>query len=369
MNEPINVPAVVNQEPQQQVQRYQPDGPRELVPSTPAQVSKGLDAIRAIMRECMVDGQDYGKVPGCGDKVGLFQPGAQKLSMTFQLNPEVYREEVTDYPNFHRGYRLVVRVANGPKYADGVGECSTMESKYRFRTAGKVCPECGKEAVLKSKNAGDGWFCWFKKGGCGATFAPNTPGSNKIESQAGGKVEHDNPADFWNIVRKMAFKRAFVHAIINATNTSELWSQDLEDLAANGVVKGEEAQNVLRRTIQEPPQPTAAPPTPPAPQSRPEDEKEPIKFPDAEVTTEAVLTRWLRYDGKSSKSGKAYVRHTLKLVDADDRAFEVTTFDGDEQWLEGARANGDRLQVTHKTGYKGKGRELVSITQADDLPT
>jgi hypothetical protein len=33
----------------------------------------------------------------------------------------------------------------------------------------------------------------------------------------------------------MAFKRAFVHAIINATNTSELWSQDLEDLAANGM--------------------------------------------------------------------------------------------------------------------------------------
>ena len=286
MSEPINVPAIVTPEAPQQVQRYQPDGPRELVPSTPAQVSKGLDAIRAIMRECMVDGQDYGKVPGCGDKVGLFQPGAQKLSMTFQLNPEVHREEVTDYPNFHRGYRLVVRVANGHKYADGVGECSTMESKYRFRASGKVCPECGKETVLKSKNDGEGWFCWAKKGGCGATFAPNTPGAQKIEGQGSGKVEHDNPADFWNTVRKMAFKRAFVHAIINATNTSELWSQDLEDLAANGVVKGEEAQ----QPAQNAPQPKSAPPTPPAPKNAPQSRPEAGKEHPAGDWREAVIT-------------------------------------------------------------------------------
>lgn len=196
-----------------------------------SQVVERLDFIKQVMANAMVVGQDYGKVPGCGDKPGLFQPGAQKLSMTFQLNPEVQEEVITDYQNYHRGYRLVVRVSNGSKFADGVGECSTLESKYRFRSAGRKCPQCGKETIIKGRaEYGGGWLCFGKKGGCGAKFAD---GDMTIEGQAEGKVENENPADAWNTARKMAFKRAFVHAIINATNTSELWSQDLEDLADN----------------------------------------------------------------------------------------------------------------------------------------
>jgi ribosomal protein L37AE/L43A len=175
-------------------------------PLTMQQVRAGLNAIHEVMRDCMTDGQDYGKVPGCGDKPGLFQPGAQKLSMMFQLNPAVQSETVTDYPNFHRGYRLVIRVTNGSKFAEGVGECSTMESKYRYRNANKVCPHCGKDTVFRSKNDPE-WYCWQKKGGCGNVFKDGSPMAAKISEQTSGKVEHDNPADFWNTVRKMAFKR------------------------------------------------------------------------------------------------------------------------------------------------------------------
>lgn len=212
---------------------------RDVSPLSVTQVKAGLIAIHEVMRDCMTEGQDYGKVPGCGDKPGLFQPGAQKLSMMFQLNPEVRQETITDYLNFHRGFRLIVRVTSGNKFADGVGECSTLESKYRYRNGAKKCPKCGKETIIKGKaEYGAGWLCFEKKGGCGFKWPD---GSKEIESQDSGKVEHDNPPDFWNTVRKMAFKRAFVHAIINATNTSELWSQDLEDLAANGVVAQSEA--------------------------------------------------------------------------------------------------------------------------------
>lgn len=204
------------------------------------QLKDRLKEIHDVMQNVMVEKQDYGKVPGCGDKPGLFQPGAQKLSMMFQLNPEVLEETVTDYPNFHRGYRLIVRVTNGSKFADGVGECSTMESKYRFRNALPTCPKCNKAAIIKGKQEfGGRWLCHNKRGGCGAKWPDGSEGAKYFESQGGNKVEGDNPADFWNTVRKMAFKRGFVHAIINATNTSELWSQDLEDLAANGVVGGE----------------------------------------------------------------------------------------------------------------------------------
>ena len=223
--------AVAVREPQLSVQHYEP--------LTPSQMRTRLDLVRNVMKEAMTEGQDYGKIPGCGDKPGLFQPGAQKLSMMFQLCPEVREEIVTDFPNYHRGYRLIVRVTNGDKHAEGVGECSTLESRYRYRSSAKTCPECGKETIIKGRQKyGGGWLCYQKKGGCGWKCNDGTPAAQRLESQITGKVENENPADFWNTARKISFKRGFVHAIINATNTSELWSQDLEDLAANGVVSG-----------------------------------------------------------------------------------------------------------------------------------
>jgi hypothetical protein len=244
----------------QELQRYEPNGAVGNALSS-SQITDALKQLRQVMAENMTEGQDYGKVPGCGDKPGLFQPGAQKLSMMFQLSPSVNNEVVTDYPNFHRGYRLIVRVQSGSKCADGVGECSTMETKYRFRNGGRKCPTCGKETILQTKQGPPGFFCWAKKGGCGAKFAIN---DKAITEQNTGRVEHDNPPDFWNTVRKMAFKRAFVHAIINATNTSELWSQDLEDLAANGVVSGgkvEHAADEEQQHSEPTPPPAAAKPT------------------------------------------------------------------------------------------------------------
>jgi hypothetical protein len=207
---------------------------------TVSEMTDRLRLIKAVMEENMTVDVDYGLVPGCGNRPGLFQPGAQKLSMMFQLSPEVQQETVSEFDNYHRGYRLVVRVSNGSKFADGVGECSTLESKYRYRNAGRICPKCHKEAVIEGKpEYGGGYVCYTKKGGCGEKFKTNSELGKKIAEQVGGKVENENPADHWNTVRKMAFKRAFVHAIINATNTSELWSQDLEDLQANGVTREE----------------------------------------------------------------------------------------------------------------------------------
>ena len=234
---------------------------RNTQPLTSSQVLAGLNAIRGVMRDCMVEKQDYGTVSGCGPKPGLFQPGAQKLSMMFQLNPEVREEVITDYPNFHRGYRLVVRVTNGTKFADGVGECSTLESRYRYRSQGRKCPNCGKETIIKGKEEyGGGWVCYVKKGGCGSKFVDNSEGGKEIAAQSEGKTENENPPDCWNTVRKMAFKRAFVHAIINATNTSELWSQDLEDLAANGMTPQGDTANFEEAQPQSAAKETKAPP-------------------------------------------------------------------------------------------------------------
>lgn len=200
---------------------------------------RNLEYVRDVMRKEMREGQDYGKIPGTGDKPTLLQPGAQKLLMTFNLVEKVKREVLRDFPNFHREYEftLTVCASNGKEW-DGVGTCSTLEAKYRYRKAERKCPKCGKHTIIAGKEEyGGGWVCFKKKGGCGEKFAYN---DQSIQSQQVGRVEHDNPPDYWNTVRKMAFKRALVHASINATNTSDLWTQDIEEMSGVGEEEGSE---------------------------------------------------------------------------------------------------------------------------------
>lgn len=356
----MNELAVIDQ-PQRAI--AQREEPRTL---SLTQVKAGLAAIRQVMHECMTEGQDFGKVPGCGDKPGLFQPGAQKLSMMFQLCPEVQKEEITDYPNFHRGYRLVVRVTNGSKFADGVGECSTMESKYRYRNGSLKCPECGKESVLKSKNPGDGYFCWAKKGGCGAKFALDDEG---ITGQSTGKVENENPADHWNTARKMAFKRGFVHAIINATNTSELWSQDLEDLAANGVVRDNPEDLAPQRRPEAPratprQQPRQEPPT-----SQPERQQE---APSDGLNREEVLFENYKVVNGTTKTGKnagkPWHLFVCTFLTADSKGLECSTFSSSiGENLDTLK--GLHVEITYRPNPRKAGTyELMSINPPNEIP-
>src|SRR4030095_12058291 len=185
--------------------------------------------IQEVMGKVMKEGEHYGRIPGCGDKSTLLQPGAQKLTMTFRLAPD-YAIQETNFQNGHKEYRVICTlksIQSGNFVGQGVGCCSTLESKYRYRGGARKCPECGKETIIKGKSEfGGGWLCWQKKGGCGQKWAD---GAAEIESQSIDKVEHDNPADFYNTVLKMAKKRAFVDATITATAASDIFTQDIGD--------------------------------------------------------------------------------------------------------------------------------------------
>jgi hypothetical protein len=254
---------------------------------TVQEVSAQLAFIKEVMASVMKVDQDYGKIPGTGDKPSLLQPGAQKLLMTFRLTEEVQKETFVDLGNYHREVRYVVRVKSQTgMHWDGVGTCSTLEAKYRYRKASRKCPACGKDTIIQGKaEYGGGWICFAKKGGCGAKFSDDTPA---ITSQAGGIIEHDNPADFYNTVQKMSFKRALVHAAINATNTSELWTQDLEDMKNNQDLEEERLKAFQKgqgsgKPQYTPRQPNARP-TPPSasnpPQSvqTPKPKREPVRI-------------------------------------------------------------------------------------------
>jgi len=205
------------------------------------QVIDQKSMINTLMTDAMQEGVHYGKIPGCGDKKSMFKAGAEEIGVLFRLAPE-YQIKVTDLRNDHREYEILCtlrHITSGSTIGQGVGSGSTMESKFRFRKAGRVCPECGSEDTIIAGKVeyGGGWLCYVKKGGCGAKFQS---GDKAIEDQKLGRVEYDNPADYYNTVLKMAKKRAHIDAILTATAASHLFEQDLEDMAENGVAPTEE---------------------------------------------------------------------------------------------------------------------------------
>lgn len=174
-----------------------------------AQIRQQVGIIQQVMKEVMKPGEHYGTIPGCGDKRSLLKPGAEKIMMVFRLSNDT-DVQVIDMGNEHKEFRVKVTLSapSGQKLGAGVGSCSTLESKYRYRKAGHKCPECGaEETIIRGKKEyGGGWICFGRKGGCGSKFEDGDP---RIENQNIGRVEHDNPADYYNTCLKMAGKATF----------------------------------------------------------------------------------------------------------------------------------------------------------------
>lgn len=190
--------------------------------------------IQEHMKSSMKPDLHYGKIEGCGDKPSLLKPGAEKLCFIFNMAPTFEIKEVPmPHPTVqgHVKYIIKCRLSHrgtGQIIAEGDGVCTTMESKYRFRKAERKCPNCGKEAIIKGKpEYGGGWLCWPKKEGCNTKWPD---GAAEIEQQIVGKVEYDNPADYYNTCTKMGAKRAIVAATLFGTAASDIFGQDLEDM-------------------------------------------------------------------------------------------------------------------------------------------
>jgi len=235
---------------------------------TPDRIVKQVGLIQEVMKCVMREGEHYGKIPGCGDKPTLLKPGAEKLSTTFRLAPS-YLVTEKSLPAGHREYQVIctlTHIPTGVIFGQGVGAASTMESKYRYRKQERVCPKCGKETIIKGKaEYGGGYICFAKKGGCGAKFKED---DKAITDQIVGRVEYEDPADYYNTILKMAKKRAHVDATLTCTAASDIFTQDVEDLPSH----------LLKRE----PAPPVDVPKQEAPQDTPQDEPDdiPVEFRD-----------------------------------------------------------------------------------------
>lgn len=189
-----------------------------------------VDATTKLMRRDV----DYGKVPGT-DRDVLLQPGADKLCNLFGLVIQYdVVKSIEDWTGENHGgtpfffYEVKGRAFRGDfLMGEGVGSCSSWESKYRWRKAERTCPNCGKANIRKSRE--EGWYCWKKTEGCGATFGENDPAIVKQET---GRKPNPDMADVVNTILKMAYKRCKVSTTINATSASEFFTQDVEEQGA-----------------------------------------------------------------------------------------------------------------------------------------
>ncbi len=141
----------------------------------PAEVTRRTQMLKDYVRNHMVEGEDYGVVPG-GTKPTLFKPGAEKLNAVFGLSPLV---EVTNREeNWDDGfvsYEIKVTLFNKRSEkvdAEGIGSCNSRERRYKNQDAANIA----------------------------------------------------------NTVLKMAKKRALVDATLSATRASGMFTQDLEDM-------------------------------------------------------------------------------------------------------------------------------------------
>ena len=177
-------------------------------------------ALDNYVRRYLKEDIDYGTIPGCGNKRNLLKAGSEKLLRLFKLRPTFELvDRITDYQNnlFHYHYRCSLY-----RFGELVGQCdgiaNSRESKFNRKVL--TCPKCGSnESVFKDKNS-DYYYCWAKKGGCGATNL------SKDSVMSGNQVFDYNTV---NTIVKMAQKRSLVGAVLIVCGASEYFTHDLED--------------------------------------------------------------------------------------------------------------------------------------------
>ena len=135
--------------------------------------------IETVVAEHLRPGIDFNVIPGCGRKPSLLKAGAEHLAsvLGYRTSSEVsHRVQELDRSFVLYEVATTVRDAEGNVIAVGLGSCNTLERK-------------------------------FAKQGFAASL---------------------------NTVLKMARKRSYVDAILSATGSSRLFTQDIEEMMAIG---------------------------------------------------------------------------------------------------------------------------------------
>lgn len=239
-----------------------------------AQLRERYQIFAQFVASVLREGVDHQVIPGT-NKPSLSKPGAEKLAALFGLSSRFICVERTEdwsgdshnsEPFFYYLYRC--ELYRGDLFiASCEGSSNSHEKKYRYRWMNEMdIPPYVDRARLEFKDGSISEFAFAVdkaetsgKYGKPAAYwrqfqdAIAAGTAKKIQKKAkdkvydaweiGGKVyavPNPDVADQVNTMQKMAQKRAFVGAVLIATNASDYFTQDIEDnLAGFGFQEGE----------------------------------------------------------------------------------------------------------------------------------
>lgn len=229
------------------------------------------DSIVQFVQSIMVEGTDFGTIPGTNDKNVLLKPGAEKLTTFFGLSKQFdIIERVEDWngdePFFYYLYRCKL-YRGDTLIAEGDGSCNSHESKYRWRwvtvdelpsnlhpddlVSRKTTVSEFEFAINKRETGGkygkpvEYWdeFEAAIKAGEARQFKKKTSSGKEFTAweiaSIAYRVPNPDVASVVNTIQKMAQKRALIASTLLAVNASEFFTQDLEDFEVGTVVEGQ----------------------------------------------------------------------------------------------------------------------------------
>jgi hypothetical protein len=139
------------------------------------EVENRIHVLEQFIKRYMTKGEDYGDIPGIS-KPTLLKPGAEKLCDVYGFSKMVeVKNRVEDWEKGFFHYEVQVTLINKKNdlvEAQGVGSCNSKERKYRYQ----------------------------------------------------------DPYTIVNTILKMAKKRALIDAVLSATRSSGIFTQDVEDM-------------------------------------------------------------------------------------------------------------------------------------------
>lgn len=182
------------------------------------------DKLRECMRAILKEDIDFGTIPGAGDKKNLLKPGAEKLLQWF---------------GFGSRSREVKIERDDPETPSGIADkARRIGVTYRTEIT-KTIPGFGEVIVATCEGyAGYDEDRYYVAAGEARAKAEARERANAVryERQA-NPSKWENATEYrapWNTLIKMAQKRSYVGAAIDATGAAGLFTQDMEDMRDAG---------------------------------------------------------------------------------------------------------------------------------------
>lgn len=173
---------------------------------SPAEMIEVQKEVHQLIAKALEQGRDYGVIPGT-DKPTLLKPGAERIGLAFGTYPRysVVEQEV-----------------------DHNAEVAWVKRKWKWGRAR------GEKVWTEDRGTSMGVYryvirCEIVQRATGQVVGDGIGSASTLESKY-----VDRPRDLENTVLKMAQKRAFVAATLNAYALSDRFSQDMEDIDTGG---------------------------------------------------------------------------------------------------------------------------------------